>query len=123
MLSTTTYAPASCAAFVIVSMSATSSAGLVGDSSHTRAASAHAATTASVSVTSTSRAFTRPRASRSASCMMLPLYACRGATTVASCPTRSSTVATAASPDEKARQRPPSSSPSAVSKAAQVGLP
>src|SRR3954466_7709450 len=32
-------------------------------------------------------------------------------------------VATAASPEEKARQRPPSSSPSACSNAAQVGLP
>ena len=50
VLSTTTYAPASWAAAAIVSMSAISSAGLVGDSIHTSAASSHAATTASVSV-------------------------------------------------------------------------
>ena len=56
VLSTTTYAPASCAAARMVGMSATSSAGLVGDSSQTSAASSHAATTASVSVMSTSRA-------------------------------------------------------------------
>ena len=73
VLSTTTYAPASCAAAVIVAMSATSSAGFVGDSSHTSAASSHAFTTASVSVMSTSSARIRPRDSRSAICITLPL--------------------------------------------------
>ena len=56
VLSTTTEAPASCAAAAIVGMSAISSAGFVGDSSQTSAASSHASTTASVSVMSTSSA-------------------------------------------------------------------
>ena len=61
------------AAFVIAGMSATSIAGLVGDSIHTREASSQAATTASRSVMSTSRDCTRPRASRSASCITEPV--------------------------------------------------
>ena len=73
VLSTTTYAPASWAAFVIAGTSATSMAGFVGDSSQTSEASSHAATTASVSVMSTRWALTRSRASRSASCITEPL--------------------------------------------------
>ena len=49
VLSTTTRAPASWAAAMIAGTSATSRAGLVGDSNHTSAASSHAATTSSVS--------------------------------------------------------------------------
>ena len=73
VLSTTTYAPAAWAALVIVGMSATSMAGLVGDSIHTSEASSHAATTASVSSMSTRWEVMRPRASRSASCPSEPL--------------------------------------------------
>ena len=73
VLSTTTYAPASCAALVIVGMSASSMAGLVGDSIQTSEASSHAATTASVSLMSTRWDVMRPRASRSASCPSEPL--------------------------------------------------
>ena len=69
VLSTTTYAPASCAARITGGRSMTSRAGFVGDSSQTSAASSQAARSASWSVTSTRRTLMRPRASRSASCM------------------------------------------------------
>ncbi len=72
VLSTTRYAPAAWAAAAIAGMSATSSAGLVGDSTHTSAAPSQAATTAAVSSRSTSRLTARPRDSRSASCITLP---------------------------------------------------
>ncbi len=73
VLSTTTYASAACAASMIGSRSAISSAGLVGDSSQTKAASSQARTVASVSLMSTSWVRRRPRASRSASAIVLPL--------------------------------------------------
>jgi hypothetical protein len=57
-------------------MSASSSAGLVGDSIHSTAQSSSsfiAAITASVSAMSTSRLCRRPRASKSASAITVPL--------------------------------------------------
>ena len=73
VLSTTTRAPASWAAAMIAGTSATSRAGLVGDSNHTSAASSQAATTSSVSVMSTSVVVSRPRSSRSARLTSVPL--------------------------------------------------
>ncbi len=57
----------------MAAMSAISIAGLVGDSSQTSAASSQAATTAAVSVTSTNRVRSRPRASWSPSWEIVPL--------------------------------------------------
>ena len=73
VLSTTTCTPAAWPAATTAGRSTTSSAGLVGDSSHSSAASWQASAIASGSVTSTSAAAIRPRDSRSASCMIVPL--------------------------------------------------
>ncbi len=68
VLSHTTIAPASWAAAAIADRSATSSRGLVGDSSHTRSAPGSAATTASVSAGSTRRSSrTEPSAASASS--------------------------------------------------------
>ena len=72
VLSTATYAPSSWAAAMIAGRSATSSAGLVGDSTHTSDASSQAFTTASVSSMSTRTGVSRPRISRSSSWPRLP---------------------------------------------------
>ena len=58
---------------MIAGTSATSSAGLVGDSNQTSAASSHAATTAAVSVRSTSVAVSRPRSSQVGELTRVPL--------------------------------------------------
>ena len=123
VLSTATIAPCACAARAIAAMSATSSAGLVGDSNHTIAASAHASATAAVSVMSTNTAFARPCSSRSASAATVPVYECRGATIVPPGSTRSNTAAMAAMPDANDTQRPPSSAPRVSSNAVHDGFP
>ena len=88
-----------------------------------RAAHEHGAATAAVSVMSTKTARRRPCSSRSWRAATVPVYECRGATTVPPGSTRSSTAATAAMPDANATHRPPSSAPRVSSNAVQVGLP
>ena len=108
---------------VIAAMSATSRAGLVGDSSHTSAASVARGHDGG-GVGDVDEHGLDPAARlqvgdlHDAAVVGVP----RGDHHLP-WPTRSSTVATAASPEAKAAQRPPSRAPSASSNAAQVGLP
>jgi hypothetical protein len=122
VLSTTTWAPATDAAAQMVGTSATSSVGFAGVSTHTTSAPGIAAITCSVSVTSTKRTSMRACSTRSATSERTPRYDAPGSTSTRGA-SANSVADAAAMPDAYASAVPPSSAPTASSRACQVAVP
>ncbi len=121
VLSTATSTLRSCAPRQSARRSATSRSGLVGDSTNRRSAPSHASRVASVSAMSTNLTVQRP--SGTAEEVAGAVVRVDGCDDTPPIGTSSSTAIVAAMPEANARARPPSSAPSASSKAVQVGLP